>query len=228
MSRLLLVEDDDTIGRALETGLRAGRHAVEWCRTGEQALTAADSSDPLDVVVLDLGLPDLDGVDVCRALRNRQPASAIIILTARDAEIDVVSVSKPVPTTISRKPIRVDRAARPDPRAPAPRDARPGRRVPTRRRLDRGRRRARAWLGDLELALRAEGVRPAGPAPPTAGAAVSRSTLMADVWDENWFGSTKTLDVHMAALRRTLADAAADDRLRRRRRSSPCAASAID
>ena len=71
--------------------------------------------------------------------------------------------------------------------------------------LDRGAR--RAWLGEQELDADAQGVRPARASRrATPGRVVSRETLMSDVWDENWFGSTKTLDVHIAGLRRKLGD----------------------
>lgn len=89
MADLLVVEDDETIGAALTAGLQSHGHAVTWRRTGTQALDAAQQQ-AFDLVLLDLGLPDLDGVEVCRRLRLAQAAAVLVILTARSDEIDVV------------------------------------------------------------------------------------------------------------------------------------------
>src|SRR3954462_12983200 len=89
MADLLVVEDDETIGAALESGLRSHGHQVWWQRTARGALDAAGRR-AFDLVLLDLGLPDLDGVEVCRRLRLAQPSAVLVILTARQGEIDVV------------------------------------------------------------------------------------------------------------------------------------------
>src|SRR3981081_3475718 len=89
MARLMVVEDDATIGGYLEASLRARGHEVVWQRTGQGALRASEAVD-FELVLLDLGLPDLDGVEVCRQLRTTLPSAVVVILTARDAEIDVV------------------------------------------------------------------------------------------------------------------------------------------
>ena len=81
MARLLLVEDDETIGQALRTSLTAHGHEVTWEPTGHGAVQAA-VTQPFDLVLLDLGLPDLDGVAVCRELRTSQVNAVIVILTA--------------------------------------------------------------------------------------------------------------------------------------------------
>jgi len=88
VARLLVVEDDDAIGDALHTSLRSHGHDVRWERTGRGALAAG--AGPLDLVLLDLGLPDLDGVEVCRRLRTLQPSAVLVMLTARTEEMDVV------------------------------------------------------------------------------------------------------------------------------------------
>ena len=213
MARMLVVEDDPTIGGALETSLRTHGHDVRWERTGDAALRAAAAPVEgfIDLVLLDLGLPDLDGVEVCRRLRALAPGVVLIILTARTEEMDVVVgleagaddyLTKPVRLAELHARIRahlrrevatvdaeiatpvgdllVDTAAR--------RATVRGREVPL-----------RAKEFDLLARLIAE-----------PGRAVSRETLMADVWDINWFGPTKTLDVHVAAVRRKLAEAATD------------------
>jgi DNA-binding response OmpR family regulator len=201
--KVLLVEDDETIGAALQRGLSARGYHVDWYRTGHPALDAS----PADLVLLDLGLPDVDGVQVCRELRARRPDAVIVMLTARDAEPDVVLGLDAGADDYLVKPVRL-----------AELDARLRahlRRVPavdgTRRRLgdlvlDTAARRVE--LDGAEVALRAKEYDLLARLAAEPGVAVSRDTLMADVWDEHWYGSTKTLDVHVATLRRRLAEAA--------------------
>ena len=88
--RLLLVEDDDMIGRAVVQGLKAAGFAVDWATTGDTADTAA-RSNPYDLVLLDLGLPGRDGMSVLRALRSRDAALPVLVVTARDAVADRVA-----------------------------------------------------------------------------------------------------------------------------------------
>lgn len=202
---ILVIEDDPTIGRNLHTGLIAHGYHSNWCRTGESGLIQAQQATP-EVVLLDLGLPDIDGIEVTRALRGRHPDLLIIILTARTDEIDVVIgldagaddyVVKPATLTVLLARLRAHLR-----RLPAePADSGPVR------------------LGDLILDVSARrcildghevGLRPKefdllAALASRPGTAVTREDLMAEVWDENWFGSTKTLDVTMAALRRRLA-----------------------
>lgn len=87
--RLVLVEDDDGIARPLAVALRTGGYIVEHARMGTEALRAVTPDTA--AVVLDLGLPDVDGVEVCRQLRRQRGADlAILVLTARTGETDVV------------------------------------------------------------------------------------------------------------------------------------------
>jgi DNA-binding response OmpR family regulator len=210
MARLLLVEDDEGIGRPLLGALTANGHQVTWQRTGRSALAEAER-DTFDLVLLDLGLPDVDGVEVCRDLRVRQPLSVLVMLTARRDEMDVVVgleagaddyLTKPFGLTELlarvRAHLRRRSAAVGIPSEPL---------VAGDLTLDLAAR--RVTVRDQDLPLRAKEFDLLARLCQDIGHAVSREALMADVWDENWFGPTRTLDVHMAALRRRLADAAA-------------------
>src|SRR5882757_4533471 len=86
--QVLVVEDDEAIGRGLAQALTDQGYAVRWAATGADALR--EGAEAPDLVLLDLGLPDVDGLDVCRRLRAAAPGTTIIMLTARGAEIDVV------------------------------------------------------------------------------------------------------------------------------------------
>ena len=88
-SRILLVEDDEDIGAELTQALAGSGHLPSLARTGAEALTAATLTPP-DLVLLDLGLPDIDGVELCRRLRAAAPDGVIVVLTARTGEFDVV------------------------------------------------------------------------------------------------------------------------------------------
>jgi DNA-binding response OmpR family regulator len=86
---VLIVEDDPTIGHHLHLGLQGHGYPTTWCRTGGAALIHATETKP-GIVLLDLGLPDLDGVELARRIRHDDPEILLIILTARSAEIDVI------------------------------------------------------------------------------------------------------------------------------------------
>ena len=205
--RVLLVEDDEPVAQSLRRGLVRYGFAVEWVSTGTAAL---DHAGPYDVVLLDLGLPDTDGLDVCKALRGRGDVP-IIVISARSDETDRVVglelgaddyVSKPfgVREVIAR--IRaVMRRARPS--APGA-DSGPDRYGS---RLTVDRKAARVRLDGEEVALTPKEYDLLAFLTEEPGALMSREQIMEAVWDANWFGPTKTLDVHVAALRRKLAGA---------------------
>jgi DNA-binding response OmpR family regulator len=201
---LLVVEDDETIATALAAGLRAHGHEVRVVGSGGAALAAAERRAP-ELALLDLGLPDLDGVEVCRRLRARAPSTVLVVLTARADEMDVVVALEAGADDYLTKPFRLaELLARV--RAHLRRAAPAAGQAPVLAVgdlvVDVGARRVR--VGGAEVALRAKEFELLARLAADAGSAVSREDLMADVWDAHWLGSTKTLDVHVAALRRKL------------------------
>jgi DNA-binding response OmpR family regulator len=205
VSSLLVVEDDESIGSTVSAMLSAAGHQVRWVRTGREALTVTQVG-AVDLVVLDLGLPDLDGVQVCRELRGVLPTAVIVMLTARTEEMDVVVGLEAGADDYLTKPFRlgelVARISAHLRRATVPLGV-PGVITLADLRIDPAAR--QCWVGRREVVLRAKEFDLLVRLAVAAGTAVTREQLMDDVWDENWFGSTKTLDVHVAALRRRLA-----------------------
>src|SRR5262245_5418046 len=106
MARLLVVEDDEMIGQALQRSLTAHAHEVSLTPTGKTALREAGRSS-FDLVLLDLGLPDLDGLAVCRELRTTQTDTVIVMLTARDEEMDVIIGLEAGADDYLTKPVRL-------------------------------------------------------------------------------------------------------------------------
>lgn len=208
MPKLLVVEDDDAIGGVLESTLRLHGYEVSWQRDGRTALAAA-SADDIDFVLLDLGLPDLDGVEVCRRLRTELPGAVLVILTARQEEMDVVVGLEAGADDYLTKPIRLGellaRVRAHLRRGTAPQESSPAIAVGHLRVDTAGR---RVSVGGREISLRAKEFDLLARLAEQPGVAVSRDTLMSEVWDAHWYGSTKTLDVHIAALRRKLTDSA--------------------
>ncbi|MEU8764590.1 response regulator transcription factor [Streptomyces sp. NPDC048659] len=216
--RVLLVEDDEPVAESLLRGLKRYGFAVDWVMTGGAAL---EHEGPYDVVLLDLGLPDTDGLDVCRALRERSDVP-IIVISARSDETDRVVglelgaddyVSKPfgVREVIAR--IRaVMRRAQPRPPLPPGAQGTPQDRYGSRLTVDR--RAARVRLDGEEVALTPKEYDLLAFLTEEPGALMSREQIMEAVWDANWFGPTKTLDVHVAALRRKLTGAIAIEAVR--------------
>src|SRR5690606_24357091 len=89
-ARLLIVEDDDGIAAPLQRALTREGYDVERVARGADALTAVGGAEPIDLILLDLGLPDMDGLDVCRRVRSDGFDGGILILTARGGELDRV------------------------------------------------------------------------------------------------------------------------------------------
>lgn len=207
--RLLVVEDDPAIGPELAHALRGQGYQAELATSARRARQLALAS-PADLVLLDLGLPDLDGVPLCRELRQLLPDAVIVMLTARSEEIDVVVgldagaddyLTKPFRLTelLARVRAHLRRGTASAGQTPQP----PVTVGPVR--VDGMAR--RAYVGDRELALRPKEFDLLATLLAAAGTALARETLMGEVWDRHWHGSTKTLDMHVSALRRKLADA---------------------
>lgn len=206
MPRLLVIEDDEEIGYLLQSGLERHGYDVHRARTGRGGLRAA-AADAVDLVLLDLGLPDLDGLEVCRQLRAIRPGAVIVMLTARSREMDVVVGLEVGADDYLTKPVRLAELVarvRAHLRRAEPVGSSAARSVGPLV-LDGASR--RVTVSGHEVALRRKEFDLLARLVAEPGTAVSRETLMADVWDEHWFGSTKTLDVHVAALRRRLAAA---------------------
>jgi two-component system, OmpR family, response regulator RegX3 len=204
---VLLVEDEDSFVEALTVGLRREGFRVQVAHDGSEALEQFDAVKP-DLVLLDVMLPKVSGVDVCRELRRRSSVP-IIMVTAKGSEIDTVVglevgaddyVVKPFGLRELIARIRaVSRRARPrtngepdeafaigplrvDPRA------------------------HRATLSERELPLTAKEFALLELLARDPGAVVSRERILAEVWNTTWYGSAKTIDVHVASLRRKLGD----------------------
>jgi len=201
MSALLLVEDDAAIAGPLMRALDKAGHDTRWVSTGGDAEVAVLDTEP-DLVVLDLGLPDMDGIDVCRRLRSINDRLPIIVLTARREELDVVEGFDAGADDYLTKPFRLSELlARVRARLRAVSATRLESDDIT---VDVAAR--RAWQGDRDLGLSTKEFDVLAELVRAAGTVVKREQLLDKVWGADFTGSAKTLDVHMAWLRRKLGD----------------------
>jgi two-component system, OmpR family, response regulator RegX3 len=210
---ILMVEDEESITVPLAEALEREGFDTQVRGTVREALESTERALP-DLVLLDVMLPDGSGYDVCRRLRERSRVP-IIMLTARGEETDRVVglelgaddyVVKPFSArevaarirAVLRRADAEGTAAGDGPLQVGPLRLDPARRSATLDGDDLELTRKEFEL--LELLLR------------EAGNVISRERLIDEVWDMNWFGSTKTLDVHVSSLRRKLGDDSADPR----------------
>lgn len=209
MTKVLLAEDDPAISDPLARALRREGYDVEVCSDGESALEAALRQP--DLVVLDLGLPKMDGLEVCRRLRQEGSGVPVLILTARADEVDTVVgldagaddyVTKPF--RLAELLARARALLRRGVVEPSDEGGQPlididpdGRRV---------------FLRGEEVQLTGKEFELLRVLVANEGKVVSREKLMRDVWDSAWYGSTKTLDMHISVLRRKLGDDAGSPR----------------
>ena len=210
--RVLLVEDEEEIAAPLVHTLEREGYDVERAATGQSAIDRARADGP-DIVILDLGLPDMDGLDVCRALRDGGYDGAILMVTARSRELDRVVgldsgaddyLAKPfglaellarLRALLRRTNVRTACSARPERRLLVDVDAH------------------RVFVGDDEVPLTSKEFDVLTVLAAHRDKVVSRAQLMADVWSEGWYGSTKTLDVTIGRLRHKLDGVACGERV---------------
>ena len=209
---VLLVEDDDRISEPLIRVLRSEGFDVEHVAGGQAAIESVAAQRP-DLVLLDLTLPDVDGLDVCRRVRSEHPDLPIIMLTARVEEMDVIVGLNAGADDYVAKPFRLaELVARIRARLRIAEHAGAG---PTNSHLtganidldvearrcfvtDDGRR------SEIELTTKEFDLLQLLMSQP--GVTLKREHIMSTVWDENWWGSTRTLDTHTSTLRRKILD----------------------
>lgn len=204
--RVVVVEDDASIGRSLEAALTGHGYTVRWCSDIATATDEVEATAP-DLVLLDANLPDGDGFSFCRWLRSLHPDLPIVLVTARDTEIDAVVgldagandyVTKPFSTNVLLARVRAHLRRRNvvDPAAPIALGALvvdPGAYI--------------ASVGGAVVDLRRRELELLVALAREAGRVVTRERLMSEVWDSHWESSSKTLDMHISALRRKLGPA---------------------
>jgi DNA-binding response OmpR family regulator len=198
--RVLVVEDDTGIAGQLARGLRRAGHEVTVAGTGAEALSAG----ACDVVLLDLGLPDLDGLEVCRRLRERSDV-AILAVTARGEQSDRVAALDLGADDYLVKPFgfaellaRIRAVLRRIQPAGTDTLAHGGLTVDLRSR--------RVSVGGREITLTAKEFDILECLAVDPGRVVGRQEILERVWDAHWYGPTKVLDVHIVALRRKLGE----------------------
>lgn len=210
-SRIVIVEDDTSIGSSLRDALLTHGYRAEWCTDVRTATATIEGGVP-DLVLLDAGLPDVDGFTFCRWLRAGHPDLAIIMVTARDADIDIVVgldagatdyVTKPfsMPVLLARIRAHLRSASNVDPSDP----------------IEVGQLRIdpsayQVSLDGEPVALRPREFELLVFLARNAGKVITRERILSEVWDLHWDSSTKTLDMHMHALRRKLGDQADNPR----------------
>ena len=205
MTKILLVEDDSAISAPLVRAFSREGYDVEPVETGKAALEAMDSS--IDLVVLDLGLPDMDGLDVARTARSRGKTFPILILTARAEEVDMVVgldagaddyVTKPfrLAELLARVRALLRRAAAGDGESETLKAQDVSIDVDAHR----------AYVGSKELQLTGKEFELLRVLLREAGNVVERDDLIREVWGADSDSSTKKLDMHISWLRRKLGD----------------------
>jgi len=206
---VLLVEDERSIAEPFASALMRSGFRTTVAQTGAEAMALTVELRP-DVVLLDLSLPDTDGREVCRRLRLESDVPIIMVTASGTVTDRVVGLElgaddyivKPFATGEVIARIRAVLRRRP---GGPPEDQEL---TVQQLRIDLAAR--RAWVLDRELELTRKEFDLLARLARDAGRVVTRESLMSDVWDLNWFGSTKTLDVHIAWLRRKLADDPSD------------------
>jgi DNA-binding response OmpR family regulator len=207
---VLVVEDEEDIAFPLVRTLEREGYDVLWVDSGQKGLDELRLR-PRDVVILDLGLPDMDGLEVCRKAREAGFEGAIMIVTARAGELDrVVGLDYGADDYLAKPFGLAELQARVRALIRRTTGAATGI-VDGMLRIDVGAR--RVYAGDDELPLTGKEFDVLNILAANKDKVVSRGRLMADVWDENWYGSTKTLDVTIGRLRQKLESVGVPDRV---------------
>ncbi|MFN8188243.1 MAG: response regulator transcription factor [Gaiellales bacterium] len=206
--RILVVEDEESIASFVSMYLRKGGFAVSIAATGEDAIGKERAESPA-LVVLDLGLPDLDGMDVCRRIRQRSDVP-ILMLTARDDDVDKIVglevgaddyLTKPFnPRELVARVKSILRRAAPARREPESAVLENGSLV-----VDAGRREARVDGTEIQLAPKEFDL--LWELLDHRGLVLTRDQLLERVWGYTFAGDTRTVDVHVRQLRRKLGEA---------------------
>lgn len=204
---ILLVEDDPSVAASVIDGLSNSGLTLSHVDNGKDAIAFVNRSAP-DLILLDLGLPDMDGQDVCRVIRQDH-ATPIIILSARSEEVDRVLALEFGADDYLVKPFgmrelvaRIKAVARRTSGSVS--DSQPNQQVLGPIRIDR--RSQRVFVNENEVHLTPKEFDLLAYLATDAGAVYRRSDIMNEVWDTNWYGTTKTVDAHVAALRKKLGD----------------------
>ncbi len=218
MARVLVVEDEEDIAFPLVRTLEREGYTVTWVEDGDAAL-AQLQKEREDVMILDLGLPDMDGLEVCRQARDAGYEGAIMIVTARGGELDRVVgldygaddyLAKPFGLAELQARVRALLRRTGAAGSGAAEDAAPPV-DPDALRIDVAAR--RVYAGSEEISLTGKEFEVLNILAANRDKVVSRGRLMADVWDENWYGSTKTLDVTIGRLRQKLESVGVTERV---------------
>lgn len=202
MARVILAEDDEAISEPLARALRRDGHEVAVVSSGNSALEIS-SAGVADLMVLDLGLPGMDGLEVIRSLRQQGSKLPIIVVTARTSDLDFVVGLDAGADDYVGKPFRIDvllaRVRALVRRGSSPATLRVGELV-----IESAARRVR--IGDDEVNLTPKEYDVLLLLSQNVGRVLSREQIMKEIWRGEWYGGSKTLDMHVSGLRRKLAD----------------------
>ena len=203
--RILLVEDDPSVADSVIDGLVSANLEVDHVATGKDAISKA-LSESFDLILLDLGLPDMDGQDVCRSVREKS-TTPIIILSARSDEIDRVLALEFGADDYMVKPFGMRELVariRAVARRVSPNDTTTSAVTQDIGSLSIDRRSQKVFINGQDVYLTPKEFDLLAYLATDPGAVYRRNDIMNEVWETNWYGTTKTVDAHVAALRKKL------------------------